>query len=174
MIPAENGRRHGFPSVQLVIAGLVMVVLGGWTLLSQVGSPRKQGGRPGGSMDTPIVISGGSIHFKAKRSVWTACTGANTTCYFAPFNRTDKRNTKKYQFFTDHDLNAVPVADPTKGWEIDVVDTNPDTHTKHEVLVCAESSDYKSCSTGAFSSDNIYVIAVGGTFEMKPAGPPTR
>jgi hypothetical protein len=61
----------------------------------------------------------------------------------------------------------VPVASVTNGWEIDVVDTNPDTKTQHMVLVCSESSSpFTTCSTGPISSAFIYVIAVGGTFEL--------
>ena len=159
---AGNGRRQRFTSVQLIITSLFIVTIGGWALSSQIG-PSRQGRPGGGSMDTPIVISGGSIHFRAKNSGWTACTTGSTTCYEATFMQADKKNYQKFRFFNVDDLTTIQLASPTNGWEVDVVDTNPDS--KHMVLVCAESSNFTSCSTGQFNTNNIYVIAVGGTFD---------
>lgn len=163
MIATVNERRHRLIDVQVAIVGLVLVAIGG---CNQSPAPVKVFAN---GTDTPIVISGGSIHFRAKHSVWQTCDGkpasSSTSCYKATFSQADKKHAKKYQFFTADDLTTVPVASVTNGWEIDVVDTNPDN--KHMVLVCAESSDFRSCSSDPFNSEFIYVIAVGGgTFEQ--------
>jgi len=172
MTAAENGRTHSFTSVRLAIVGLVMVSVAGCH------ERREKVAANGG--DTPIVISGGSIHFRAtKKSNWTPCNGGSptptTTCYEAPFaNKADLVN---YQFVNEDFVeNAVPITSSPKvsnAWEIDVVDANPDG--QHMVLVCAESSatsGYASCDHGPITTQNIYVIVKGNgaTFD-EPKGP---
>ncbi len=162
-----NIRRHKFTSVQLAAAGLLMVVLGGCKQ-----APLVPGVASG--MDTPIVISGGSIHFRAtKKNSWTVCSSTSTNCYEAPF--TNKSDLVNYQFVSDDFVEtAVPVTSGPKvttGWEIDVVDTNPDN--QHMVLICAEvSSDFTACDHGPIHTNYIYVIAKGSgaTFDP-PKGP---
>lgn len=179
MNAAGTGRRHTLIGVQLTIAGLLLLSVTGCNSRAKENfSAAPAPAAPGptkvfaNGADTPIVIAGGSIHFRAKHNTdWAACPGTNATCYMAVFTQTQKKNTNNYQVFNDYDLNAVPVASVTHGWEIDVWDTNPNNNPsqpmQHGVLVCAESSaPYTSCNPGVFSSDSIYVIAVGGTFAL--------
>lgn len=175
MIAAGNGRRRKFLNVQLAVTGLVMVVIGGCKSTPPSPQPRPPSNPTLASgADTPIVISGGSIHFRTtKKASWTACSAGSTTCFEAPF--TNKSQLVNYQF-VDDDFNqtAVPVTSSprvTTGWEIDVVDKNPDN--QHMVLICAEvSSDFATCDHGAIHTNYIYVIAKGSgaTFDP-PKGP---
>lgn len=179
MIAAGNRRRHRFTSVQLAITGLLMVVIGGCKSVSAPpapapGPPPKVGVASGA--DTPIVISGGSIHFRAtKKSNWTACPSNGTNCYMAPFN--NKSDLVNYQFVDENFVEtAVPVTSGpkvTNGWEIDVLDTNTDN--EHMVLICAQvTADYTACDNGPLQTQdqNIYVIAKGsGASFDPPKGP---
>ena len=188
MIAAGKGRRHRFTSGQLAIAGLAMVLVVG---CKSAPAPVVAGPPPGAAakagipsgMDTPIVISGGSIHFRARKSDWETCDGSSTTCYKAAFDRKLKATLTNYELVDEKfEGVSVPVtsaATVTTGWEIDVVDSNPNPPPpvppappqpmQHGVLVCAESSSpFTACNlNNGFSSDYIYVIAVGGTLELK-------
>ena len=173
MIATGNARRHTLTTVQLAIVGLILVAIGGCQRYAGSPPPAAASGS-----DTPVVISGGSIHFRAtKKNNWTPCDGSKpkptTTCYEAPFpNKADLVN---YQFVNEDFVeNAVPVTSSpkvTNGWEIDVVDTNPDN--QHMVLVCAEiKSDYTACDPGPIHSNFVYVIVKGtGAGFDPPKGP---
>lgn len=179
MTAAGNARIHRLLSLQLVIAGLVMMAVGGCksspeSSQAPVASSPAPMGKLASGADTPIVISGGSIHFRAtKKSNWTVCSTNNTNCYQAPFaNKADLVN---YQFVDENFVETtVPVTSAPKvanGWEIDVVDTNPDN--QHMVLICAEiNSDYATCDHGPIHTNSIYVIAKGnGASFDPPKGP---
>lgn len=174
MTAAESAPQGRFTGSQLTLTGLVLLIIGiaGAGLYFNFGRPSA-----GNGSDTPIVISGGSIHFRAKKSGWTLCdsnpTSSSTSCYKATFDRTDKAHLKKYQFSNGDDSTAVPVTSAKSAWEIDVVNTDPDN--KHMVLVCAESSNFSTCGTGAMTSGSIYVIAKGGgSFEPPTSADPGK
>ena len=185
MIAAGKGRRHRFTSGQLAIAGLAMVLVVG---CKSAPAPAVAGPPPGAAakagipsgMDTPIVISGGSIHFRARKSDWKTCDGSTattkTTCYKATFDPKVKPTLINYQLVSEEfGLDTEQVTSASSGateWEIDVVDTNPDN--RHMILVCAESTDNATCDldpSNSSPSNFIYVIAKGGgTFDL-PKGP---
>lgn len=195
MIAAGNKRISSLMSLQLVITGLVVVTIAGCrsTTQSPQATQTSQAAGPAKGMflvptgpgsETPIVISGGSLHFRARgqRNAWDPCDGthhptAHTTCYMATFNHSDKATLNNYQF-----LNSSFGLDPKQvdtGWEVDVVDINPGNQPtlpmQDGVRVCAESSNpFTSCNLGSFTSDSIYVIAVGGTFDIPTSAHPRK
>lgn len=172
MTAAGNAPQRRFTGSQLATTGLVLLIIGagvGGLYVCKSASNPMQGVATGS--DTPIVISGGSVRLRAKGSDWATCDGSaastSTTCYKAPFNN-NKAQVKYFQYL---DKYITPIAIPsmasapsvTTGWEIDVVDTNPDN--KHMVLVCAQAnSNFTACDHNAIntSDTNIYVIAAGG------------
>ena len=172
MIADGNEYRNRLIRSQLAIACLVLLIITGCKSAPTV-NPAPAGGAANGA-DTPIVISGGSIHFRAtKKSNWTACSATSTNCYQAPFS--NKADLVNYQFVDENFVEtAIPVTSSpkvTNGWEIDVVDTNPDN--QHMVLICAEvNSDFSACDPGLIHTNNIYIIAKGsGSSFDSPKGP---
>lgn len=186
MTAACNGHISRLVSLTLVITGLAMVNIAGCKSSQEPAQvPMAPAAAPMGRLasgaDTPIVISGGSIHFRAtKKSDWTTCDGKppapTTICYEAPFN--NKADLVNYQFVNEDFVEtATPVTSSPKvanGWEIDVIDANPDN--QHMILICAEiSSDNATCDHGPIHSQYVYIIAKGtnATFDM-PKGPGKR
>lgn len=175
-----NKRTYRSVILQLVVIGLVMVAIGGCRSNNEQ-QVKVMAAGPGS--DTPIVISGGSIHFRArKRNPWQTCDGnpptSRTTCYMAPFNHTVKATVNYYQFL-DSNFGLDKRQASTTGWEVDVVDTNPGNQSGQPMLsgvkVCAESSSpFTSCNFTPFATDFIYVIAVGGAFAPPSSAHPRK
>jgi len=166
MTAAENAPQRSFTAGQLTLTGLVLLIIGivGGGLYFKLGPPTA-----GNGSDTPIVIVGGSIHFKAKKSDWQPCSNGNTTCYMATSKMADKKKLRNFHF-VDEDSNDSPLpvtAASGYGWEIDVTDAN-----KQLIRVCAEiSSDYTACDNkDPIKSDYIYVINTGAGRFHPPSG----